>query len=81
MSHRWLHIVCGILVGLFFGADAAFCVGLAFEVKDVQHDGYNAKKVVQDWRWTCFDWVDFGLTFAGGLIGGLVRLWLIGQFM
>ena len=83
VSHRGLHIIVGFLVGLFFGADAAACVGVAFEVKDVQGDRYNAQYGTRfwQWRWTCFDWVDFGLTVAGGLLGGLVRLWLIGRFM
>ena len=82
-SHRGAHLIVGFLVGLFFGADAAACVGLAFEVKDVQGDRYNAQYGTRfwQWRWTCFDWVDFGLTVAGGLLGGLVRLWLIGRFM
>lgn len=80
-SHRSHHIVVGFLVGLFFGADAAACVGIAFECKDVQHDPRNAKRTFRDWTWRAWDWVDLGLTVAGGLLGSLVRWWLIGRFM
>ena len=83
VSHRWLHIIVGFLVGLFFGADAAACVGVAFECKDVQGDRYNAQYGTRfwKWRWKSWDWIDFACTVAGGLLGGLVRLWLFGRFI
>ena len=80
-SHRWWHIIVGILVGLFFGADAAACVGIAFECKDVQHDKRNIKMRFKDWTWKAWDGVDLGFTVAGGLLGGLVRWWVIGRFI
>ena len=80
-SHRWWHIVIGFLVGLYFGFGAAVCVGIAFEGKDVQHDPRNAKRTFRDWTWKAWDGIDLGLTVAGGLLGSLVRWWVIGRFM
>ena len=80
-SHRSQHIIVGFLVGLFFGADAAACVGIAFECKDVQHDPRNAKRTFRDWTWRSWDWIDLGLTVAGGLLGSLIRWLVIGRFM
>lgn len=79
-SHRGLHFVCGLLVGLFFGADAAACVGIAFECKDVQHDPRNAKRKFRDWTWKAWDGIDLGLTAAGGLVGSVLRWLAIGWF-
>lgn len=80
-SHRSHHVVGGFLLGLFFGFGAVVCVAGALEFKDCQHDGYNARRGVQEWRWKAWDWWDFGCTVAGGLVGSLVRWWAIGRFM
>lgn len=80
-SHRGWHFVCGLLVGFFFGADAAACVGIAFECKDVQHDKRNTKMRFKDWTWKAWDGVDLGFTVAGGLVGSLIRWWVIGRFI
>ena len=79
-SHRWSHLVGGFAVGLAFGFGAAMCV-VAFECKDVQHDPRNAKRKFKDWTWKAWDGVDLGFTVAGGLLGGLVRWWVIGRFI
>lgn len=80
-SHSGQHIIVGFLVGLFFGADAAACVGIAFECKDVQHDPRNAKRKFKDWTWKAWDGIDLGLTVAGGLLGSFVRWLVIRRFM
>ena len=81
VSHRGQHIIVGFLVGVFFGADAAVCVGIAFECKDVQHDPRNTKRKFQDWTWKAWDWVDFACTVAGGLVGSVLRWLAIGWFI
>lgn len=82
-SHRGLHIVCGLLVGLVFGFGAVICVAGALELKDCQHDGLNVRHGVKlkRWIWRAWDWTDFFCTVAGGLIGSVLRWWVIGRFM
>lgn len=60
-SNRWKHLVGGIALGIL--SDSWWCaalvgssVGGAMEFKDTCYGN--------DW-----DWIDFGLTFAGALIG------------
>lgn len=65
-SNRWKHIVGGLIVG--FGANSNYCaayVGIiaaaSLEYKDKAWGG----------KW---DWVDFGLTLAGVIVGRLIRI-------
>lgn len=67
-SNHWKHCVGGILIGL--GADSNYCaayagigVAAALELKDKLWGG----------KW---DWVDFGLTVGGVVIGRLIRILL-----
>ena len=60
-SNRHLHILGGVLMGLF--SDGVYCTAYAtiltasaLEFKDVQWGG----------RW---DWVDWGMTLLGGTLG------------
>ena len=69
-SNRGRHIVGGVLIGL--GADDTYCalyagVGVAgaLELKDKLYGG----------KW---DWVDFGCTMAGVVVGRLIR-WAVWQ--
>lgn len=63
-SNRWKHLLYGFLVSLIAGL--AFTLGCAagMEFKDRLHGG----------KW---DWIDFGLTVAGGLAGLALRLTII----
>lgn len=68
LSNRWKHLVGGVIVGI--GADTTYCAaytGLivvsALEYKDKAHGG----------KW---DWIDFGLTIAGVIVGHLIRILL-----
>lgn len=65
-SNRWKHIVGGILIGL--GANSNYCaayagigIAAALEYKDKAKGG----------KW---DWVDFGLTVGGVVIGRSIRI-------
>lgn len=65
-SNRWKHLIGGVLVGFapmnwWAGIYAACAVGLALEYKDDAHGG--------EW-----DWIDFGMTALGGVVGGLLTL-------
>lgn len=65
-SNRWKHLVGGLCVGFlpmnwWAGIYAACAVGLALEYKDDAPGG----------KW---DWIDFGMTTLGGVIGGLLTL-------
>ena len=83
VSHRGLHFVCGLLLGLVCGLDAAVVVAAALEAKDCQNDRLNAPYGLdfRKWTWRCLDWWDFGLTVAGGLVGSVLRWLAIGWFM
>ena len=63
-SNRWKHLLYGFLVSIIAGF--AFTVGCAagMEFKDRAWGG----------KW---DWIDFGLTVAGGLAGLALRLTII----
>lgn len=63
-SNRWKHLLYGFLVSTIAGF--AFTIGCAagMEFKDRQAGG----------KW---DWIDFGLTVAGGLAGLALRLTII----
>lgn len=67
-SNRWKHLVGGILIGL--GADSNYCaayagigVAAALELKDKLWGG----------KW---DWIDFGLTVGGVIVGRSIRILL-----
>ena len=82
-SHRSHHVAGGFLLGLFFGFGAVVCVAGALEFKDVQHDRLNTRLDMKfkRWIWRAWDWVDFDCTVAGGLLGSVLRWWVIGRFM
>lgn len=63
-SNRWKHLLYGFLVSIIAGF--AFTLGCAagMEFKDKQAGG----------KW---DWIDFGLTVAGGLAGSAIQLTII----
>ena len=65
-SNRWKHLIGGVCVGFlplhwWAGIYATCAVGLALEYKDNAHGG----------KW---DWIDFGMTALGGVIGGCLTL-------
>lgn len=67
-SNRWKHLVGGTIIGL--GANSVYCaayagigVAAALELKDKLWGG----------KW---DWIDFGLTVAGVIVGHLIRILL-----
>jgi len=82
-SHRWSHFVGGLVLGLVFGFGAAVVVAAAMEWKDCQHDRLNAPYGLdcRKWTWRCWDWWDFGLTVAGGLLGSAIRWLVVGRFL
>ncbi|QIG65170.1 hypothetical protein SJC23_43 [Bacteroides phage SJC23] len=63
-SNRWKHLLYGFLVALIAGF--AFTLGCAagMEFKDRAWGG--------EW-----DWIDFGLTVAGALVGAAIRYWIL----
>lgn len=65
-SNRWKHVAGGIVIG--FGADDNYCaayagigVAAALELKDKLWGG----------KW---DWIDFGLTVGGVVVGRLIKI-------
>lgn len=65
-SHRWLHIVGGLAIGLF--SDSNYCAALSglgvassLELKDKLWGG----------KW---DWIDWALTMDGVIVGRLIRV-------
>ena len=65
-SNRWKHLLGGVAIG--FTGDSTYCssyvgvgVASALEYKDRAHGG----------KW---DWIDWGLTVGGALIGRSVKL-------
>ena len=63
-SNRWKHLLYGFLVSIIAGF--AFTCGAAagMEFKDRAWGG--------EW-----DWIDFGLTVAGALVGAAIRYWIL----
>lgn len=65
-SNRFKHIIGGVLIGM--GANSTYCavyagIGVAatLELKDHLWGG----------KW---DWIDFGITVAGVIVGRLIRM-------
>lgn len=83
-SHRGAHLIVGILGGLFL--TGLFAVGFAFgmEAKEVQADRENTgRSWWKPWTlcWRKWDWIDFGLTAIGGVVGSVVWWLVVGWFM
>ena len=83
-SHRGAHLIVGLLGGLFI--DFLFAVGFAvgMESKEVQADRENmGRSWWKPWTlcWRKWDWIDFGLTAIGGVVGSVVRWLIFGCFM
>lgn len=63
-SNRWKHLVGGILIGI--GADSTYCAAYA-------GIGIAAALELKDKLWgSKWDWVDFGLTVGGVVVGRLI---------
>lgn len=60
-SNRWKHLLYGFLVSIIAGLNFTLGCAAGMEFKDRLHGG----------KW---DWIDFGLTIAGGLAGSAIRL-------
>lgn len=63
-SHRLWHIGAGFLSALVLGFTSSIAAAAAFEAKDVQYNKLN---------WHSFDPIDFSLTIAGGIVGGILH--------
>lgn len=66
-SNRWKHLLYGFLVSIIAGLNFTLGCAAGMEFKDRLHGG----------KW---DWIDFGLTIAGGLAGSAIRL-MIGNLL
>lgn len=63
-SNRWKHLLYGMLVSLIAGIEFTCGVAAGMEYKDNLYGN----------RW---DWIDFSLTIAGGLIGYVTRSFIL----
>ena len=64
-SHRWLHILLGLLIG--FCANGWYCAGYT-------GIGVAVTSELKDKLWGgIWDWIDFGLTVGGVAIGYTIR--------
>ena len=63
-SNRWKHLCGGFALGLFLTVLCSLGCAGGMEFKDRQWGG----------RW---DWVDFALTVAGGVVGQVLQLAII----
>lgn len=82
-SNRIHHFIIGFISALLSGFVCSILVGCAMEGKDCQNDRLNAPYGLdfRKWIWRRWDWVDFACTVAGGLVGSVLRWWMIGRFM
>lgn len=80
-SNRWKHFVLGMLEG--FVLTTLFAAGTAtgMEVKDCHYDVANACKPIYKWTFRRWDWLDWGCTVVGGLIGDAIKVGLILLFI
>ncbi len=65
-SNRWKHIVGGAVIGAFSGSDYCALYASALSAASLEY-----KDKVYGGKW---DWVDFGLTIAGAIIGRIIRV-------
>lgn len=64
-SHRWLHLLIGLLIGL--GAMSVYCAAYA-------GIGVAITSELKDKLWGgLWDWVDFVLTIAGVAVGYVIH--------
>lgn len=69
-SHRLNHLGGGFLIGIL--SDSNYCAALA-------GGGVAAALELKDKLWGgSWDWIDFGLTIAGTVIGRLIRVAVCG---
>ena len=83
-SHRGAHLVVGLLGGLLLGVFFAVGFAVGMESKEVQADRENTGRPWwKPWTlcWRKWDWIDFGLTVGGGLVGNIVSWLVVGCFM
>lgn len=70
-SNRYLHLLCGFALGLlsigwYCALLASVSTAAALEYKDFMYHGKQT---------TAWDWIDFGLTIAGAVLGyGVIAL-------
>lgn len=65
-SNRWKHIIGGFVIGL--GADSNYCAAYA-------GCGVAAALELKDKLWgSKWDWIDFGMTLFGVIVGRLIRI-------
>ena len=67
-SNRWKHLCGGFALGLFLTVLCSLGCAGGMEFKDRQWGG----------RW---DWVDFALTVAGGVVGQVLQLAILWLFI
>ena len=67
-SNRWKHLCGGFVLGVLLTVLCALGCAGGMEYKDVAYHK-------NDWHY--FDWVDFALTIAGGVVGQAVQLAII----
>lgn len=72
-SNRWKHFVLGIPEGII---SFLFAAGTAtgMEVKDCHYDPDNANKPIYKWSFKNWDWLDWGCTVSGGLVGSIIKI-------
>lgn len=65
-SNRWKHLAGGFIIGLGAGSlyDAVFTSAVAGGCLEYKDRAWGGK----------WDWIDFGLTVAGGVLGGVTCL-------
>lgn len=69
-SHRWLHLLVGLLIG--FGAMSIYCAAYA-------GIGVAVTSELKDKLWGgLWDWIDFVLTVAGVAIGYVIHRLIFG---
>lgn len=75
-SNRWKHFVLGTPEG-FISLMLAIGVASGMEVKDCHYDPINANKPIYKWSFRRWDWLDWGCTVAGGMIGKIISTAII----
>ena len=70
-SNRYKHFFYAIPIGLVFTILCVLGVASGMEFKDVQYSG----------KWCNWDWLDWGCTMVGGLIGQVIQVGIIYLFI
>lgn len=78
-SNRYKHFLLAIPFGVVFTILCALGLALGMEFKDCHY--VNGDRLLMDWNWSNWDWLDLTATILGGLVGQVIQIAIILPFI